>query len=85
MSKERIADRVIQVANICIGDKIRKLRIQAGYKQSDFVAKLQASGLDISIYSYNRIENGTQNPTVQLLLLLCDIFNCSMDEIFGRQ
>ena len=84
MSKERISDRVIQVNDTNIGGFIRQFRLDAGYKQVEIIGKLQASGHDISIYSYNRIEKETQNPTVSPLLMLCDIYNCSMDDLFGR-
>ena len=45
-------------------------------------AELAKAGVDISIYSYNRIEKGTQNPTVSCLLGLCDILKCDMNQIF---
>ena len=51
-------------------------------KQIDMVAKLQVIGIDISIYSYNRIEKGTQNPTVSFLYACCDIFNCDINTLF---
>ena len=76
-------DRIIQVSDIRIGDHIRFFREQKGWKQTDLVKKLQISGVDISVYSYNRIEKGTQNPTVSLLLTLCQMFDCDMNALFG--
>lgn len=76
-------NRIIQVKDINIGDNIRKYRKQAGYKQIDMVTRLQLAGYDISTFSYNRIEKGTQNPTVSLLLHLCNILSCDMNELFG--
>ena len=75
--------RVIQVKNISIGKYIRQLRENVGLKQTDVVKKLQLLGVDISVCSYNRIERGTQNPTVACLLGLCKILECDMNEIFG--
>ena len=75
--------RIIQVADINIGNNIRMLRIQKGYKQTEVVKQLQLSGYDISTFSFNRIEKGTQNPTVTLILMLCDIFSCDVNAIFG--
>lgn len=83
MSDKRHSDRIIQVKDIHIGSNIRKLRQISGLKQTDLVKKLQVEGIDISTYSYNRIEKGTQNPTVSLLLTLCKILNCDMNEIFS--
>ena len=75
--------RIIQVADINIGNNIRMLRIQKGYKQTEVVKLLQLSGYDISTFSFNRIEKGAQNPTVTLILMLCNIFSCDVNAIFG--
>ena len=75
-------DRIIQVNNVNIGKNIARLRKELNLKQTDMVAKLQLKGLDISVYSYNRIEKGTQNPTVSFLFLCCDILRCDMNTIF---
>lgn len=80
-SKESI-DRIIQVNDINIGSNIAKLRKSMKIKQTDMVAKLQIMGVDISIYSYNRIEKGTQNPTVSFLYACCNILECDMNMLF---
>ena len=74
--------RIIQVKDINIGKNIRKYRELAGLKQTEVVKQLQLSGYDISTFSYNRVERGNQNPTVSLLLLLCKLFECDMNELF---
>lgn len=76
-------NRIIQVSDINIGNNIRSLRKQHGYKQIEIVTQLQLAGYDISTFSFNRIEKGTQNPTVTLILLLCEIFSCDVNMIFG--
>lgn len=83
MKNEKSVNRIIQVKDINIGENIAKIRKRAGIKQNDMVAKLQTNGIDISIYSYNRIEKGTQNPTVSFLLVFCKILNCDMNTIFS--
>lgn len=80
-SKESI-NKVIQVNNRNIGTHISKLRKSLNIKQTDMVAKLQINGEDISIYSYNRIEKGTQNPTVSFLFACCNILGCDMNTLF---
>lgn len=82
MKNENSINRIIQVHDINIGKNISKLRKTMNIKQTDMVAKLQVIGIDISIYSYNRIEKGTQNPTVSFLYACCSIFNCDMNTIF---
>ena len=82
MKNEESIDRVIQINNIDIGKNISKLRKAMNLKQTDMVAKLQTNGVDMSIYSYNRIEKGTQNPTVVFLYACCHILECDMNMIF---
>ena len=76
-------DRIIQVNNIDRGKNIAKLRKSMNIKQTDMVARLQINGIEISIYSYNRIEKGTQNPTVSFLFTCCHILECDMNTIFN--
>lgn len=83
MKTEKSIDRVIQVNNINIGKNISELRKEKKLKQTQVVAKLQIMGIDISTYSYNRIEKGTQNPTITFLFACCEIFECDMNTIFG--
>lgn len=83
MKNNESIDRIIQVNNINIGKNIAELRKAQNIKQTDMVARLQLTGIDISIYSYNRIEKGTQNPTVSFLYACCEIFNCDMNRVFG--
>ena len=83
MKKPNSVNRIIQVNDVNIGTYIKKYRKKAGYKQTELVSRLQVLGFDISVYSYNRIEKGTQNPTVSLLLNLCKILDCDMNDLFG--
>lgn len=82
MKNQKSIDRIIQVNSTDIGQNIAKLRKAMNIKQTDMVAKLQTNGVDISIYSYNRIEKGTQNPTVSLLYACCHILECDMNVLF---
>jgi len=82
MKNQDSIDRIIQVNDIDIGSNIAKLRKSLKLKQTEMVAKLQINGLDISVYSYNRIEKGTQNPTVSFLYACCRILNCDMNTLF---
>lgn len=82
MKNEESIDRIIQVNNIDIGRNIAKMRKAMNIKQTEMVARLQTNGVDISIYSYNRIEKGTQNPTVLFLYACCRILDCDMNTIF---
>ena len=83
MKNDNSTDRVIQVNDINIGNNIAQLRKELNIKQTDMVARLQVLGVDVSIYSYNRIEKGTQNPTVSLLLACCAILDCDINTLFN--
>ncbi len=76
-------DRIIQIHDTNIGQMIANLRKDMHIKQTDMVARLQIYGIDISIYSYNRIEKGTQNPTVSFLYACCHILGCDMNTLFN--
>lgn len=71
MKNENSIDRIIQINDTNIGNNIAALRKSLNIKQTDMIARLQTDGIDISIYSYNRIEKGSQNPTVSFLYSLC--------------
>lgn len=79
MKKE---SRVIQVNDISIGENIKKFRMEKGLKQTEVIARLQLLGIEISVYSYSKIENGKQNPTVSLLRALTEIFQCDYNVFF---
>ena len=65
MKNENSIDRIIQINDTNIGNNIAALRKSLNIKQTDMIARLQTDGIDISIYSYNRIEKGSQNPTAK--------------------
>lgn len=79
MEKE---NRVIQVNDVNIGKNIKTIREEKGLKQTDVIARLQLLGVEISVYSYSKIENGKQNPTVSLLQALTEIFQCEFNDMF---
>ena len=83
MKSHESIDRIIQVNDINIGKNIARMRKSMNIKQTDMVARLQINGIDISIYSYNRIEKGTQNPTVSFLYACCHILECDMNTVFN--
>lgn len=83
MKNQNSTDRIIQVSDINIGNNLSLLRKAKKIKQTEMVARLQTNGIDISIYSYNRIEKGTQNPTVSFLFACCNILDCDMNALFN--
>lgn len=80
MEKE---NRIIQVDDINIGKNIKYLREKQNMKQTDILARLQLMGVEISVYSLSKIENGRQNPTVSLLSALTKILDCDFNAFFN--
>lgn len=76
--------RIIQVNDINIGNNIKTLREKSNLTQTDILAKLQLMGVEISVYSLSKIENGRQNPTVSLLSALTKILDCDYDAFFEQ-
>ena len=83
MKNSNSENRIIQVGDYNIGHRIASIRKSMHIKQKDMVARLQLLDVDISIYSYNRIEKGTQNPTVSFLFACCSILECDMNMLFN--
>lgn len=54
-----------------LGSEIRRLRLEAGIKQREMVAKLQSAGWDLSFDTLCQIEQGNRTLTdVELFLIL---------------
>lgn len=74
--------RIIQVDDINIGKNIKRLREEKSLTQTEALAKLQLFGVEISVYSFSKIENGRQNPTVSLLSALTHVLDCDYNDFF---
>lgn len=63
-----------------VSDKIRELREQAGYSQSQLAKKL-----DVTRSSVNAWEMGLSTPTTQYIVALTKLFHVSADYILGTE
>ncbi|MGN0484658.1 MAG: helix-turn-helix domain-containing protein [Lachnospiraceae bacterium] len=63
-----------------IGEKIRELRIKSGLTQRDL-----AEALKVVPQAVSRWEHMEADPSVELLPKLADIFEVTIDELFGRE
>lgn len=59
--------------------KLKQYREQLGLSQAELSKKICISQQSISAY-----ENGTREPDINTINLICDFFNISSDELFGR-
>lgn len=60
-------------------NRIKELRKEFGYTQQDLAEKLDSSKSVIGLY-----ENETRKPSLEVLLKLSDIFDCSIDYILCK-
>lgn len=75
-------DRVNQRTNHLLGNNIRRLRIEKGLRNKDVVAQLQIRGIGISTGTYSKVELGLNNPSVDMLIALTEIFSCDYNAFF---
>ncbi len=77
-------DRVNQRTNHLLGENIRRLRLEKNIRNKDIVAQLQLRGVEISTGTYSKVEMGINNPSVDLLIELTDIFDCDFNAFFKQ-
>ena len=77
-----MAERINQHKNPLVGKNIKRLRFEKNMKSTEVIALLQLRGIAINIGTYSKIENGRNNPTVDLLIALTDIFSCDFNSFF---
>ena len=77
-------ERVNQRTNHLLGTNIRKLRIENNLRNKDVVAQLQLRNVEISTGTYSKVELGFNNPSVDMLIALTDIFRCDYNAFFQQ-
>lgn len=60
-------------------NRIKKLREDFGYTQQDLADKINGAKSTIAMY-----ENETRKPSLEILVKLSEIFNCSIDYILCK-
>jgi len=63
-----------------VTDRIRKLREQYGYSQSELAKKL-----DVTRSSVNAWESGLSTPTTQYIVSMANLFHVSCDYLLGQE
>lgn len=67
----------------CMGDNLRRLRLERELSQEKLCAELQRRGCDIGRTTYAKYESGELNIRVSVLLELRRLYGCSYDEFFA--
>lgn len=60
-------------------NRIKNLREEFGYTQQDLANKLNGAKSTIAMY-----ENETRKPSMEILIKLSEVFNCSIDYILCK-
>lgn len=76
-------ERIIQTRrkNV-IGENIKRIRKEKGLKAVEVIARLELRDVPISASSYAKIEKGLNNPTIDFMLAITKVLECSYDDIF---
>ena len=82
ISKIRQTERLNQRQNHILGKNIKRLRVERGLRNSDVVCQLQLRGIGISSSTYSKVESGKNNPTVDMIMALAQIYQCEYEEFF---
>ncbi|MBQ9013587.1 MAG: helix-turn-helix transcriptional regulator [Bacilli bacterium] len=61
-------------------NRLKELRIKKNIKQQDL-----AKALNVTKQSVSNWENGKRLPNIEILILLADFYNCSLDYLVGRE
>lgn len=65
-----------------VGRNIERLRKARGYKQKDFIAKMQVMGCDINPTSYSKLEGQVRSATDMEIFVISQILDVKMEELF---
>lgn len=79
-----MSERINQHLNPLVGNNIRRLRKERGLKATEVIAKLQLENVNVTTGIFSKVENGYNNPTVDMLVALTKIFECDFNEFLNR-
>lgn len=61
-----------------MGERLKELRVKRGLKLKDV-----AAALDVTIRSISRYEDGTREPSVEMIVKFCKLYQVSADYLVG--
>ena len=77
----RIRSKAVGSANM-VGQNIERLRKQKNIKQKDFIARLQALGVDINPTSYSKLEGQSRIATDKEIFAAAKILEVDVNSLF---
>ena len=79
-----MSERINQHKNPIVGSNIRRLRKERKMKATDVITKLQLEDVYVTTGIFSKVENGYNNPSVDMLIALTKIFSCDYNEFFKQ-
>ncbi len=67
-----------------IGATVERIRLEKGIKQKDFVAQIQASGVDINPTSYSKLEGQVRSATDREVYVIARLLGVRMEDLFDE-
>jgi transcriptional regulator with XRE-family HTH domain len=80
-----MAERINQHKNPLIGSNIRRLRKERNMKAVDVIAQLQLRDVNVTTGIFSKVEHGLNNPSVDMLNALTEIFDCDYNAFFEQK
>ena len=68
-----------------VGKNVERLRKERGYKQKDFIAKMQTMGCDINPTSYSKLEGQIRSATDKEIYIISKLLSVSMETLFESE
>lgn len=68
-----------------VGKNIERLRKEKGFKQKDFISKLQVYGLDINPTSYSKLEGQIRIATDKEVFVISKILDVEIEKLFENK
>ncbi len=68
-----------------IGANVERLRVSKGIKQKDFIAQIQAAGVDINPTSYSKLEGQLRSASDREVYVIAHLLGVSMEELFNKE
>ena len=76
-------ERITQTRNPIIGKNIERLCKEKQLRYIDVIARLNVMGIDyVTTGIFSKVIHGHNNPSVEMLMALTQIFNCDYNEFF---
>ncbi len=76
-------ERITQTRTPLIGKNIERLCHERKLRYIDVIAQLNIRGIDyVTTGVFSKVIHGHNNPSVEMLVALTEIFNCDYNEFF---